>query len=161
MLRRHLLTAGMAVAIAPMLSTRASAQAPASGKLAILQAGAYSKLLSVVAFERTDDPMIKEFASLEISEQDALAAAFGMTDAEPDVTPLQSDRLGAMQSGDEPAFEATYIEEQLLGHASLLPLMQDYAANAEDPMAQGAALVAIPAIQSHIVMLTNIKNGLA
>ena len=161
MLRRQLLTAGTALAIAPMLATRAAAQTDPSGKEAILRMGAYSKLLSALALERATNPLIEEFASLEISEQDALAAAFGMADAVPDVTPLQSDGLANFQSLDKSAFEANYIEEQLLGHTSLKPLMEDYAATGEDPQAKGAAMLAVPAIDSHVVLLTRIKGGMS
>ena len=167
MLRRHILGAGAAVAVLPMLASRALAQQAATTatgvpeeKQPIVTLGTYSKLASELALERVQDASLRTFAELEVAEQQAVAEAFGAAGEPPIMTQAQGAELEALRAAEDGAFDMAYLEAQIAAHEQGLGAAQDYARTGTDPMAQGAAMVFVPAIESHLVMLRGIQTAM-
>lgn len=159
--RRELMIRGMmASAALPLGAATASAQQANldPDKMPALLGGNYAVHTSRLALERATDPAARTFAQLEITEQEAVAMAFG---AEAGVNALREDHAALveqLQALEGVAFDRMYIDGQIAGHEELLGIHRTYAAQGSDPMARGASIVGVPAIESHLAMLRGIRN---
>lgn len=166
MLRRHVIGACAALASLPLLAAQAAAQQAAETaipeeKQPMLTLGTYSKLTSELALERATTEAVRTFAELEVAEQTAVAAAFGAADAPPIVTEAQSAMLEELRAVEDAGFEMGYVDGQIAAHEEGLGIASAYSESGTDPMAQGAAMVLVPAIESHLVMLRGIRATMA
>lgn len=153
--RRTVFALTSAAAVLPWAG-QALAQTPApedAAKQPILLAGNFSLLASQIAAERATAEAVRGFAALEASEQQAIAAAFGSAPGNTMTADHAAtlEALRAMQPGAE--FDRMYLDSQIAAHEQARPLHEAYAADGGDPMARGAAMVAVPAIDSHLAML--------
>ena len=154
--RRHALITASAAALAPLVLGSSFAQAaPAAGavdgrKLPILAGGDFAAMSSKLALSRANGSAVRAFAKLEIDEQAAVAKAFGSRPGAAGLTPKQAALLQELESAPAAEFDTLYIQGQILGHRELLALHKSYAASGSDPVAQGASIVAVPAIQTHL-----------
>jgi putative membrane protein len=184
--RRHLLSVGALAAAAPVLFRPALAQtvtddsvtsqmgAGAAGegaplvtdpalladidpaKRPMITLANYSRQASQLAIGSVQSQALREFAALEIAEQDAVLAAFGFVDGPVIMTRQQADMLATMSAG---LTDLAFLSAQIDAHREALAAAQGYASTGDDPMACGAAIVAVPAIESHIVMLQMIREA--
>ncbi|MDQ1900520.1 DUF4142 domain-containing protein [Paracoccus sp. WLY502] len=159
MKRRTLFAAGAAAAVMPVARMAfAQAAAPDARMQEILLGGNFSLLSSRLAAEKATDPAVKAFAALEVAEQEAVARAFGAAPSD-QVAPEHAtmlEQMNAMEAGAE--FDRQYLTAQMQGHEQLRALHAAYAENGENPMARGASIVGVPAIDSHMSMLRAISN---
>lgn len=168
MLRRQVLGAGAAIAAMPLLMRQAAAQQAAQPvqtaipeeKQPMLAVGSYSRLTSELALERSRNESVRTFAGLEVAEQLAVAEAFGAAGEPPILTEAQNAALESMRAAGEASFDRVYLEAQIAAHEEGLVVAGRYAADGTDPMAQGAATVAVPAIETHLVMLNGIRASM-
>jgi len=127
-----------------------------------LAAGTLSLQMSEVAMEKASDPLVQEFAQLEVSEQQAVASVLSATQAEPPALPedqaARVQALNDMEAG--PDFDAAYVEEQIRGHEELLQIQQTLSQETEATIEAVTARLAEPAIMSHLAMLTHIQQHL-
>lgn len=156
--RRTLFAAGALAAVMPVAKLAFAQAAPDAEKQDILLAGNFSLMTSRLAADRATDPAVKAFATLEVSEQEAVALAFGASPSEQLTTEHAAmlEELTALPAG--PEFDMKYLEGQMTGHERLHALHSTYAASGGDPKAQGASIVAVPAIDSHMSMLRAIQQ---
>jgi putative membrane protein len=186
MKRRHLLVAGVSLAAAPALLRPGHAQtvtdadvptqmgvgaAGGTSELVVAEPGAMegidpdkhamitlgnmSKHASQLAIGMVQSQPLRQFATLEIAEQEAIAQAFGVAGGPMFVTPEQAEMLVAMKAG---MTDGAYLAAQIDVHRQALAVAQGYAETGADPMARGAALVAVPSIESHVAMLALIRD---
>ena len=161
--RRRLLAGGAAIAAALPIATSARAQDAAveEAKMAALEGGAFLKMTSQLALEKGESDNVKVFAQLEVTEQEAIARAFG---AEGQEVPLNEqhqatyDELNGLEGAE---FDAAYLQAQITGHQEARPIHEDYAANGEDPQAKGASIVGVTGIDTHLVMLESFMAQMA
>ena len=165
--RRHMLTAGAAIAAVLPLAARAQESAMmADGAMdpskapAILN-GNFAKASSQLAVEKATSDAVRTFAELEVAEQTAVALAFGVPADAPLAVPAdKAAMLEQLQAAEGAAFDMMYVDGQILGHEELRPIHEAYAADGSDPMARGASLVGVTGIDTHLVMLNSIKATL-
>ena len=160
MKRRTLFAAGAMAAVMPVARMSFAQAAPDAEMQAILMGGNFSLLSSRVAADKATDPAVKAFAMLEVSEQEAVARAFSAAPSDqvaPDHAAML-EQMGAMPAGAE--FDQQYLAAQMQGHEQLRALHAAYAENGANPMARGASIVGVPAIDSHMSMLRAISNRL-
>ncbi|MCZ0961027.1 DUF4142 domain-containing protein [Paracoccus benzoatiresistens] len=157
--RRTLFAAGALAAVMPVARLAYAQAAPDAEKQNILLGGNFALLTSRMAVDKATDPAVKAFAGLEVSEQEAVARAFGAAPSDQVTTEhaAMMEQLAAM-SGAE--FDRMYLQGQMTGHEQLRSLHSAYAENGSDPMAKGASIVAVPAIDSHMSMLRAIQQRL-
>lgn len=160
MKRRTLFAAGAAAAVVPMARMSFAQTAPDADMQAILLAGNFAFLSSRVAADKATDPAVQAFAALEVTEQQAVARAFGATPSD-QVAPDHAALLEQMNALEASAdFDRQYLAAQIQGHEQLRALHSAYAENGRNPMARGASIVGVPAIDSHMSMLRAINNRL-
>ncbi|XQZ42131.1 DUF4142 domain-containing protein [Paracoccus yeei] len=158
MKRRTLFAAGAVAAVLPVARMSFAQTAPDANMQAILMGGNFSLLSSRAAADKGTDPAVKAFAALEVAEQEAVARAFGATPSD-QVTPEHAallEQMTAMEPGAE--FDRQYLAAQMQGHEQLRALHAAYAENGQNPMARGASIVGVPAIDSHMSMLRAISE---
>jgi putative membrane protein len=146
------------VAAQPLMRT-----SPDQFRLAELMGGEFAILTSRLALERSRNPNVRNFAQLEINEQTAVAAALGATPGGVQPRPDQMaivQQLQSMAPGRQ--FDRAYVEGQIAGHEELLALNTAYAQGGADDRGRAVATVAVPSIQTHLSILSNLRrNGLA
>lgn len=162
--RRKLLTGGVALAAALPAAQMAFAQEAGTieeAKIPALEGGMFLMMTSQLATQKGSSDAVKVFAELETAEQTAIAAAFG---AEGVQVPLREDHQAIVDqlNGLEGAeFDVAYLDAQIAGHEEARPIHEEYAANGQDPMARGASMVGVTAIDSHLVMLRSFRDQVA
>ena len=165
--RRHMLTAWAALAAALPFAARAQQSAMmADGTMdpakapAILN-GNFAKATSQLAVQKASNEAVRTFATLEAAEQTATAMAFGVpADAPLAIPGDKAPMLEQLQAAEGAAFDALYIDGQIMGHQELRAIHEAYAANGSDPMARGASIVGVTSIDTHLVMLNSIRATL-
>ena len=165
--RMTMLTTGAAVAAAFPFAARAQESAMmADGTMdpakapAILN-GNFARATSQVAIERATNDAVRTFAELEVAEQTAVAMAFGVpADAPLTIPEDKAAMLAELEAAEGAAFDAAYVQGQIMGHEELRGIHADYAANGSDPMARGASMVGVTAIDTHLVLLRGIQTQL-
>ena len=158
--RRNILVGFAATGLLPMAGT-AFSQSMEDGKVQALMGGDFSTATSKLALRRAQNRMVRTFAELEITEQAAVAKAFGSRAGAAGVNKRHAAMLAKLERADDAVFDLAYINVQIEGHEELLRIHKRYAASGSDPMARGASIVGVTGIQSHLVMLKTIKGMIA
>lgn len=165
--RRNLMTAiagTAAMSLVPGIAVaqiRAAAGAVDEAKMPALMGGDFSTATSKLAKRRASNPAVREFADLEITEQAAVAKAFGAKPGEAGVRPDQAAMLEKLEAASGAEFDMMYIDGQIMGHRELLDIHRRYSRNGSDPMARGASLVGVTGIETHLFLLENLKRQIA
>ncbi len=169
--RRHalLVLAGASVAL-PFAGCALAQTAPASGsgldsyvQQTLLQ-GAIALKASEIARDKATDENVKQFAALEIAEQQTIAGILAATPAGKAAPAIPADRqaeldnLSAMPAGED--FDLTYVEAQIKGHNELLAVQQMASGNRDASVEAVTARLAEQAVTSHIAMLGLIQQML-
>ena len=157
--RRTLFAAGALAAVLPVARFAHAQAAPDGDKQNILLGGNFALLTSRLAADKGTDPAVKAFATLEISEQEAVARAFGAAPSN-ELTAEHAAMMEQLAALSGAEFDSMYLQGQLTGHEQLRALHAAYAEGGGDPMAKGASIVAVPAIDSHLSMLRAIQQRL-
>jgi len=129
-----------------------------------LTVGTVALKTSEIAAEKATDPMVKEFATLEVAEQKTIASILSATEAgkTPPELPAEEqakiDDLNAKEAG--PEFDAAYIDGQIEGHNKLLQIQQTISGETEATVEAITARLAEQAVTSHLAMLNHIKSEL-
>ena len=127
-----------------------------SGAVRVLMVGGFSLQTSQLALQRSRNARIREFAQLEANEQVAVAAALG---AQPGSVPLGQEEAAMLEhlaSLSGPRFDRMYVTGQIQGHRELLELNTVDAQNGGEPLGRAVAVVSVPAIQTHLQMLSRL-----
>jgi putative membrane protein len=130
-----------------------------------LTVGTVALQTSQVALEKAQDAMVKEFAQLEVSEQQAIASVLAATEAgkTPPEVPQEKaamvQQLTDMEAG--PEFDMAYLDGQISGHQELLAIQQTISGNSEATVEAITARLAEQAVTSHLVMLGHLKEMLS
>jgi putative membrane protein len=161
--RRNLLAG---IAFAGVLPVVGSAMAQSSrtmerGKMQALMGGDFATMSSELALKRGSSAAVRTFARLEISEQAAVAEAFGARPGSAGVSARHQAMLERLQAARGRDFDRMYIDGQIAGHKELLTIHRRYARSGSDPMARGASTVAVPAIETHLAMLMTMQKSLS
>lgn len=159
--RRTVLTGMTAVGVLlPLASATYAQTAIEEAKLPALMGGDFATATSQLALEKGSNQQVQTFAELEIAEQAAVATAFGSEPGAAGVTPEQAAMIEQLQAAEGAEFDVMYIDGQIKGHEELLGIHQTYAESGQDPMARGASMVGVPAIETHLAMLRGIRQML-
>lgn len=67
-------------------------------------------------------------------------------------------RIRAMPAG--PAYDAAYVDAQIMGHQEAFAVHDGYARNGDDPALRRVARAAVPLIQQHLAVLTRLRASL-
>ena len=134
-------------------------EAPEAYRASVLTVGGFSLRSSQLALDKAANAGVRNFAQLEVEEQIATAAALG---AQPEAVPIrESDAaiLAQLQAADGAAFDAMYLQGQIAGHEELLRINQAYAKVGADPVGQAVAILAVPAIHTHLGILAGLRRA--
>lgn len=167
--RRRLMAgaAGLAsLALIPLpLFARSAPPAPAASgppgedlARTILMAGDFATASSELALQRSEDEAVRGFARMEIVEQAAIARAFGGQPGSAGLMAQHEILINKRTLADDAAFDLLYLEGQIAGHDAALRDHRDYARTGSQPMGRGAAMVAVPAIQTHLALLATLSR---
>jgi len=162
-LDRRTLLFGLGLSV---VATQVSAQSPMVAiaspeqfRATELMGGDFAIQTSRLALERSRNPSVRNFAQLEINEQTAIAAALG---TRPGGVPLRPDQaeiiqqLASMPRGER--FDRAYVLGQIAGHQELLSLNTAYASNGFDNVGRSVATVAVPTIQTHLSIFSDLRR---
>lgn len=127
--------------------------------------GAASAQSSMLAHQRTGNPLVKQFAELEAEEQENMLRATRTQDSDTPRSPQpptdKKQMLQQLQATEGPAFDRLYVKGQLSAHQELLGLHRSLLNEADDEGQDTIIpLLGVPAIKSHIAMLEMIEKQL-
>ena len=122
--------------------------------------GEYSIETSKLALERSRSRAIREFAQLEIAEQQSVTAALGASPGSVAPRPDQSAMVEKLASKRGGAFDHAYVIGQIRGHEELLATNQQAISAPIDASTRRVATVSIPTIQTHLAILHRLRAGL-
>jgi putative membrane protein len=153
--------AGAALFLPAGMAFTAQAQPAAmdSMKASALEGGDFATMTSELALRKARSAAVRTFARLEINEQEATARAFGGRPGMTGLTPRHRQMVDELAALDGSAFDAMYVRGQIMGHEELLRIHRNYARRGSDPMARGAATVAVPSIETHLAMLRSMRSA--
>ena len=129
-----------------------------------LAIGALALQSSQIAAEKATDPMVKEFATLEIGEQTAIATVLSSTAAgktPPELAADAVEKLKVLQETEAGAeFDKAYVAMQTEGHKKLLDIQKSISGGTDATVEVITAKLAEQAVTSHLAMLTHIAEHL-
>lgn len=165
--RRRLLMGGaMTAALAGLTPSLASAASAgtlnANYAEETLKIGLFSGDISALAENKASHSQVKQFASLEYDEASAVGGLLlGAGASKPERPKHFADtlaRLTKMDAGDR--FDRMYLVAEIEGHQELLMIQKAEAASAGEGIAKTISTVLVPFIESHLVMLKTLHQGL-
>ena len=125
-----------------------------------LQGGAYTSAASNLALQRSRSRAIRDFAMLEIAEQQSIAQQLF---SQPGAVPPRPDQLAVLEGLSRTSgrrFDHRYVVGEIYAHQAALKLNTFYATNGIDPRAKSVARLSIPTIQSHLAILSRLAAGI-
>lgn len=154
----------LAIPATGLLATRAGAAGvfgTSDYRTMALMGGEFAIQTSQIALERARSRDVRGFAELEIAEQTGIAASLGTRPGGVALRPDQAQivqQLSAMPPGAR--FDMMYIKGQIMGHQELLALNTGALQSpGGDPVILAVANVAVPSIQTHLVILERLARG--
>lgn len=160
--RRNLLLAAAGTLAAPAVLTRPALAQFGGGdslKLRALEGGGFALQSSQIALQRSRSPRVRQFAELESNEQIAYANSVGAQPGSVPPRPDHAQMLQELSSLSGPRFDAMYIRGQIMGHQELLQLNTAIAQGGGNAIDRAVANVAVPSIQTHLVILSALRRG--
>lgn len=163
--RNALMALAGAASLAPglLISGRPAAarmvNSPETYRGTVLAIGGFSLLASQLALNKAANPGLRNFAKLEAEEQIATASALGARPEAVALQPRHAELLAQLQAADGAAFDALYLQGEILGHEELLRVNKAYSRTGADPVGQAVAIVAVPAIHTHLGILTGLRQA--
>ncbi len=120
----------------------------------------YERQSSQIVLASTQDPKVRDFAQMMITQHTkstadvkAAAAKARVRVAPAKLTPLQTELVAQLNAEQGPARDARYIAQQKASHQQALTVQQSYAMNGTSAPLKAAATKIVPVVQSHIDML--------
>ena len=164
--RRVALGALVGASVLPFaLSRPAFAQdTPAEYIPLMLEAGLFTKTASEIALEKAAGDLVKQFATLEIGEIEAVEAVLKpLADAPPtEVDGQEAEMLAKLREmAAGPEFDMAYVDAQIVAHQEALGIQQPMSGMAEITVPVATAKLAEESIKSHLAMLNLIKSSMA
>lgn len=164
MLHRRTSFAVLGAAALPALFTTAQAQTQPQSRsgandlhMMAIVATTFSLNSSRMAMQKASNPMVRQFATLEVSEQEAAIVAMGLAGiAMPANVSMPADKVQMTQMLDQAsgaAFDTAYLRGQKLGHEELLQIHSRIASTGASPAERIIGTMAVPAIRSHLAMI--------
>jgi len=155
-------TFSLLAAAAVLAAAPAAAQVMSPAEF-VATAGAsdlYETQSSQVVLETTQDPKIRDYARMMITDHakstaqvKAAAARSRVRAAPPKLTPAQSELIAELRAEQGPARDQAYIAQQRASHNQALTVHQSYAAGGTAPALKAAAAGIVPVVQHHVEML--------
>ena len=145
-----------------LIAAPAAAQvmAPAEYVMAAGASDLYERQSSQIVLESTQDPRIRSFAQMMITDHgkstaDVKAAATRsrVPATPPKLTPTQAELIAQLRAETGAARDATYVAQQKASHNQALTVQQAYAASGTAPALKTVAAGIVPVVQHHIEML--------
>lgn len=138
--------------------------------------GSLALISSRLAVKNASDSYVREFANLEVAEQETIADVLKTmsTNAQPtgtvkaptdDEAAAHLDAAGKaaiekLKSVKGAAFDRAYVQAQIEGHQKLLGIQESYLANGKNREQVGYAKLARGVIKEHLVLLGKIQSSL-
>ncbi|WP_185829250.1 DUF4142 domain-containing protein [Sphingomonas ginkgonis] len=151
---------GLAGSASATLPTPNPAAATRDNQAFLFNAGAgdiFEITSSVMAIQHSQNPQVRAFASMLISDHTnltnntlATAKAAGVMAPPPELSPMQKSMLAQLAAASPASFDRVYLQQQLPAHQMALQMMQGYAAQGDVPQLRQAAGGAVPIVQNHI-----------
>ena len=152
----------MAATAAMVLAAPAAAQVMTPAEY-VMTAGAsdlYEKTSSQIVLESTQNPQIRAFAQMMVTDHakstaDVKAAATRsrVKVAPPKLMPTQAELVAELNAETGTARDATYVAQQRASHGQALAVQMAYAEGGTAPALKAAANNIVPVVQHHIEML--------
>jgi predicted outer membrane protein len=134
--------------------------------LQTMQAGTFSLQTSKLAVNRVQQAKLREFAELEVAEQEtvgdvlsAIKAAANDTSAAPQFDDEQKAVLQKLQQAQGAAFDSAYLQAQVDGHHKLLQIQENYLANGKNLDGTNVAKLARGMIKEHLRLLGDLQSN--
>jgi putative membrane protein len=137
-------------------------------------AGSLSLLASRLAVSRTRDAPLKQFAELEVAEQETMADVLlslagnlstdgkvrvvSDADAQKNLDQAGRDALQKLRDTSGTAFDQAYLRLQIDGHEQLLQIQNNYLAVGTDAARLNVAKLAKGQIREHILLLASLDR---
>jgi len=161
------LTRPAAAQTAPTQATPGARAAPVPGadsRMMVVIDSVFSTLISDLAGERAENPLVKFFAGFEAAEQRSVLQAMRAGGLPvPDTVPMPPEKMQLVQQLQAlrgRAFDNQYLVDQLLVHRELMWAQQDLL-GVGVPAEKVIATLAIPSIEQHIAMIAGLREHLA
>lgn len=129
----------------------------------VMAAGAsdlYEITSSRVLLETTQDPKLRAFAQMMITDHakstadvKAAAARSRVRAMPPKLTPLQQELVTELRAEQGAARDAAYVAQQKASHGQALNVQKAYAMEGTAPALKAAAATIVPVVEHHIMEL--------
>lgn len=129
----------------------------------VMTAGAsdlYEITSSQVLLETTQDPKLRAFAQMMITDHTkstadlkAAAARSRVKATPPKLTPLQQELVTELRAEQGSARDAAYVAQQKASHGQALNVQKAYAMEGTAPALKAAATTIVPVVEHHIMEL--------
>ena len=168
MIRRTILAGLAGAGLAPALLRPAAAQQSTMSAADVARDAlgdmAFALATSQLAMQRAENPLVRTFAQMEAEEQMAFNEARRMAGL-PLPSPSMMDAgeqqlMQQLQSLRGAEFDRAFVQGQIRGHNELLQTHSAIAQSGSRPEERMLATVAVPAIKSHLSMLSGIQQQL-
>lgn len=162
--RRGALILAAGGTLLPFLAAgRAVAQASAEDYMVQMsQAGTFTMAAAMIGLEKAENPMLRQFAELEIAEIQAVMEVLMGAGAPPPPEALEGEKgqmLAQLQEAPAgPEFDPLFLQAQIMGHEEGLQIQQLLADETEITVPVATAKLAEESIRSHLVMLQTIQS---
>ena len=120
----------------------------------------YERTSSQTVLETTQDPKVRAFAQMMITEHakstadvKTAAARSRVPAAPPKLTPLQTELVTQLRAEQGPARDAAYVAQQKASHGQALNVQKAYAMEGTAPALKAAAAGIVPVVEKHIELL--------
>ena len=156
------ITTFLPLAAAALVASPAAAQVMTPAEY-VATAGAsdlYERQSSQMVLESTQDPKIREFAQMMITDHarstaDVKAAATRsrVRAAPPKLNPTQAEKIAELRAASGPARDQAYVAQQRVTHNQALDVHKAYSMDGSAPALKAAATKIVPVVQHHVDML--------
>jgi putative membrane protein len=149
---------------APEGQTQATSNGDADYVTQTLTVGTLALRTSEIGAQKAQNAAVKEFATLEVAEQQTIATVLSATEAgktPPELPPemqARVDELNTMEAG--PEFDMAYVNGQIEGHQQLLEIQQRLSGNTDPTVEVITAKLAEQAVMSHLAFLNHLQGEL-
>jgi putative membrane protein len=151
-----------AAVAAAVIAAPAAAQVmtPAEYVMAAGASDLYEITSSQVLLETTQDPKLRAFAQMMITDHTkstadvkAAAARSRVKATPPKLTPLQQELVTELRAEQGTARDAAYVAQQKASHGQALNVQKAYAMGGTAPALKAAAATIVPVVEHHIMEL--------
>ena len=156
-----LLMMSTAVAAASIaIPAAAQVMTPAEYVMAAGASDLYEITSSQVLLETTQDPKLRAFAQMMITDHTkstadvkAAAARSRVKAMPPQLTPLQQELVTELRAEQGTARDAAYVAQQKASHGQALNVQKAYAIDGTAPALKATAATVVPVVEHHIMEL--------